>query len=178
MIAATVWASPTWEAGISSHLVAAAACGAAWLQGGRASRLPLSIGLLELFLLLDAAFNWRWIAHGLLVSAAMERHLYGERKSPQEIVLAVVIAIMIAASVVILRTLRERPGACLSLCGALISAAFWVTEVISLHATDTLLQHAAGPVMRVALIWIVSSSMVAWGILWDQKWQAQTKPPS
>ncbi len=172
IIAATVWASPTREAGIGSHLVAAAACGAAWLRGGRASRLALSLGLLELFLLLDAALNWRWIVHGFLVNAAMEQHLYGERKSPQELILAVLFAITIAAIVVTLRYWRGRPGACLSICGALISAAFWVVEVISLHATDAILQHALGPIMLVAVVWIVSSSMIAVGILWDLKREA------
>jgi hypothetical protein len=171
-MAATVWASPTREAGIGSHLMAAAACGAAWLRGGRTCRLPLSIGLLELFLLLDAAFNWRWIVHGLLVNAAMEQHLYGERKAPQELILGVLFAVTMATIVVTLRHLRGRSGACLSICGALISAAFWMIEVISLHATDAILQHALGPIMLVALVWIVSSSMIVVGILWDLKREA------
>ncbi len=102
----------------------------------------------------------------------MEQHLYGERKSPQELILAVLFAITIAAIVVTLRYWRGRPGACLSICGALISAAFWVVEVISLHATDAILQHALGPIMLVAVVWIVSSSMIAVGILWDLKREA------
>jgi len=83
---------------------------------------------------------------------------------------------MVAAVVLTLRYFRERPGACL-ICGALISVAFWAIEVISLHATDTILQHTLGPIMLVALVWIVSSSMIAVGILWDVNRRAQTQNP-
>jgi len=175
MIMAMVWASPTREVGIASHLVAAAACGAAWARGvrsDRAIRLPFSIGLLELFLVLDAAFNWRWIVHGYFANAAMEQHLYGERKLPQELLLALLCAITMVAIVVMFQYFRGRPGACLTTCGALISVAFWAIEVISLHASDAILQHGLGPVMLVALAWTVSSSLVVIGILWDIKSQA------
>jgi hypothetical protein len=128
--------------------------------------LPV-LGVLELFLVLDAAFNWRWVVHGFLINAAVGQHLYGKRKLPQELVLELLIGMMVAAVVLTLRYFRERPGACLSICGALISVAFWAIEVISLHATDTILQHTLGPIMLVALVWIVSSSIIAVGILWD-----------
>jgi hypothetical protein len=177
MMAATVWASQTREAGIASHLFAAAACGAAWARSGRASRLAPALGVLELFLVLDAAFNWRWLAHGFLMNAALEQHLYGKRELPQEFVLALLVGIMIAAVVLTLRYFRGRPGARLSNCGALISVAFWVIEVISLHATDAFLQHAVGPIMLIALVWIVSSSMIAVGILWDLKRHSKNKRP-
>jgi hypothetical protein len=109
------------------------------------------------------------------MNAAAEQHLYGKRKLPQEFVLALLVGIMIAAMVLTLRYFRGRPGACLSIYGALISVAFWVIEVISLHATDTILQQTVGPVMLIALVWILTSSMMAVGILWDVKWQAFTK---
>ena len=175
MIAATVWASPTREAGIASHLFAATACGTAWARGGRDSRLAPAFGVLELFLVLDAAFNWRWLVHGFLMNVAAEQHLYGKRMLPQEFVLALLVGIIIAAMVLTLRNFHGRPGACLSICGALISVAFWVIEVISLHATDTILQHTVGPVMLIALVWILTSSMIGVGILWDVKRQAFTK---
>jgi hypothetical protein len=171
MIAAMLWASPTREAGIASHLLAAAACGAAWARGRRASRLAPPLGVLELFLVLDAAFNWRWLVHGFLMDAGVEQNLYDKRRLPQELVLALLLSMMIAAGVLTLRYFHGSPGACLSICGALISVAFWVIEVISLHATDAILQHTAGPIMLIAIVWIGSSSMTAFGILWDLKRQ-------
>jgi hypothetical protein len=105
------------------------------------------------------------------MNAAAEQHLYDQRKLPQELVLALLIGIMIAAMVLTLRYFRGRPGARLSICGALISVTFWAIEVISLHATDTILQHTLGPIMLIALVWIVSSLMMAVGILWDVKRQ-------
>ena len=172
MIAAVVWESSTREVGIASHLIAAVACGAAWVRSGRVSRLASALGLLELFLLLDAAFNWRWIVHGLLMNMAMKQHVYGERKLPQELILALLFAITSIAIIMTLGYLRGRPGACLSICGALISAALWFIEVISLHATDVILQRSLGRLMLVALMWMASSSMTAVGILWDVERQA------
>jgi hypothetical protein len=136
------------------------------------SRLPPTLGLLELFLLFDAAFNWRWALHGLLANAAMEQHLYGERKLPQELVLGLLVVATIVAMALTLRYFGGRWGACLSICGALISAVFWLTEVISLHATDAILERSLGPYKLVALVWIATSAMTAVGILQDMKRRA------
>jgi len=166
---AMVWAHPDRQVGMASHLVAGVACGVVWARSGRAPRLALVLGLLELFLLLDAAFNWRWQIHGRLVSAAMARHLYGGRKLPQELVLGLLLGAVAAAMIFVFRRYRGRPGACVAVCGALISAAFWLIEVISLHQTDAVLEHSVGPIMRIALVWIVSTLMTAIGILRDVK---------
>jgi hypothetical protein len=131
--------------------------------------------LLELFLLFDAAFNWRWILHGLLVNAAMGHHLYGERKLPQELALGLLVAATIAAMALTLRYFRGWWSACLSICGALLSVVFWLVEVISLHATDAILERTSGPYKLVALMWIGSSAMTAVGILQDAKRRGWTK---
>lgn len=92
MIATVISISPTQEAGIASHLLAAVACGVAWTKSRGLKRLTTTLGLLELFLLFDAVFNWRWNLHGFLVKSAVELTVYDERTMPQRVVTALLVA--------------------------------------------------------------------------------------
>ena len=158
--------SRTRETGIGSHFLAAAICGIAWRRGRYCSRLALVLGLLEAFLCLDAVFNWRWLLHAFLMGMAQQRHVYEQRSLPQEIALSVVCAAAIAAVILGFRRFRNNAGAQLAIAGAAISVACWFAETISLHASDAILQSAEGPVMTVAVLWILSSAITAVGVLW------------
>ena len=69
--------------------------------------------------------------------------------------------------VVACRRLRGKKGAILAVFGAVFSAAFWLVEVISLDATDVALHNRIGPVMVIAVVWVLTSAIVAAGIHWD-----------
>jgi len=126
-------------------------------------------GLLELFLLFDAVFNWRWNLHRFLVKTAMEQAVYDERTLPQEVLTALLASATLVAASVAIRHFWNRPGACLAICGGLISAEFWATEVISLHAIDLILERMVGPMLIIASVWIGSSVLIMLGVLWDAK---------
>ena len=167
MIATVISISPTHEAGIASHLLAAVACGVAWTRSRGQNRLTATLGLLELFLLFDVEFNWRWILHGFFVKTAMELSVYDERTLPQEVLTALLSIATLVAAATTTWHFWNRPGACLAICGGLISAELWVIEVISLHAIDAVLQRMVGPILIIASVWIVSSALIMLGVLWD-----------
>jgi hypothetical protein len=169
MIAAVISISPTQEAGIVSHLVAAVACGAAWAKSNLRNRLTATLGLLELFLLFDCVFNWRWLLHGFLVKTAMQLSVYDERTLPQEALTTLLSIATLVAAAAATKDSWYRPGACLAICGGLISAGLWAIEVISLHAIDAILERKVGPILIVASLWTVSSALVMLGVLWDAK---------
>lgn len=169
MIAAVTSISLNQEAGIASHLLAAVACGVAWTKSREQNRLTATLGLLELFLLFDAVFKWRWLLHGFLVKTATELAVYDKRSLPQEVLTALLAGAVLVAAAATIRHSWNRPGACLAICGGLISAEFWVTEVISLHAIDLILERMAGPMSIIASVWIASSALVMLGVLWDAK---------
>ena len=169
MIAAVMSISPTHEAGIVSHLLTAVACGIAWTKSRGKNRLTATLGLLELFLLFDAVLNWRWILHGFLVKTARELMVYEQRTLPQEVSTALLACATLVAAAIAIRQFWNRPGACLAICGGLISAGFWAIEVISLHAIDSILERMVGPMAIIASVWIVSSALIIFGVLWDAK---------
>jgi hypothetical protein len=125
--------------------------------------------MLEIFLFLDAAFNWRWMLHGILMNDAMAANLYGRRELPQLAALALLSTILLLALIFAIRHFRGRPGAAVASCGGLISVGFWWVEVISLHATDAFLQHLLGPVTLIAILWIMSSLVTVAGVAWDAR---------
>jgi hypothetical protein len=169
MIAASLSTTATRDTGIVVHAVTAVVCGFAWraeYQRGRSVRLASTLTLLECFLGLDAVFNWRWRLHGLLMGVAMHENVYGERGLPQAIALLILAGA--AGSAVYL---LSRPGGggrtslVVALSGGIASTFFWCVEVVSLHISDRILESYAGPVMLIAVVWIVTSAMTAGGML-------------
>ena len=123
--------------------------------------------MLEAALFLDAVFNWRWILHEFLAKTAVANGVYGQRSLPQVLGLLALSGMASYALTFACRRLRGRPGAILAIFGGVFSAALWLVEVISLHATDIALQAQFGPVMVVAVVWVLTSAATAIGIYWD-----------
>jgi hypothetical protein len=170
MISPSDWISPTRMVGMAAHLLAAIVCGCAWVQNKRwfySFPLVPSLAILETALFLDAAFNWRWMLHGFLVNTAVVNGVYGQRSLPQMLALLALSGMACCALTFACRRLRGRPGAILAIIGGVFSAALWLVEVISLHATDIALQAQFGPVMVVAVVWVLTSAATAIGIYWD-----------
>ena len=170
MISPSDWISPTRVVGMAAHLSAAIVCGCAWVQNKRrfySVRLVSRLAMLEAALFLDASFNWRWMLHGFLAKTAVANGVYGQRSLPQMLALLALSGMACCALTFACRRLRGRPGAILAIIGGVFSAALWLVEVISLDATDIALQARLGPVMVVAVVWVLTSAATATGIYWD-----------
>jgi hypothetical protein len=168
--------SVTREVGITVHLAVVCVCGFAWgwFRHRRSHALLFStLGLLEAFLFLDAMFNWRWILHQALMSAAIAKGVYGDRRGPQIAALATLFIVTMGGMLAAAGRFWHSPGVPLALCGGVLSVMLWWIEVISLHISDRILQQQAGSMMVVAWLWIATSAMTAGGTLWAG-WRARS----
>jgi hypothetical protein len=163
----TEWLIPGRIAGMAAYLLAASSCAVAWVRGRRDKRishLAGVLGLLETALLFDIAFDWRWKLYLLLRDQAMANQWYDYRRGPQIGMLALLAVLLLAAIGFARRRYRSVPGAVLAIAGALLSIACWSTELISLHATDTLLFHHAGPLRIINYLRALACLMTVIGI--------------
>lgn len=178
MIASEEWLSSTRVSGLLAYGTAFVCCAIAWQRAKvwektRAnhlrpvSRLAAELMVIEGVLLLDIAFNWRWMLHGLFSGIAQSQNEYEQRRGPQEIALAILAGLLLAGLFAILRIFRNRLGALLAVSGVLLSGIFWCVEVVSLHAVDHILYHPLGPFMMICVVWILGCLMTSIGILID-----------
>jgi hypothetical protein len=163
--------SPARIIGLTAFLFALVSCVIAWVRGrGNAPhprRLAAVLTLLQAALLLDVAFNGRWLLHDMLANVAKASSLYGDRSGPQHVALALLSGAVVTGFGLALWTFRGRPGAALAACGGILSLCCWCVEVISLHAVDGFLYRRVDGVMLVRLAWAACSLMTGAGILWD-----------
>jgi hypothetical protein len=168
MIASGEWLNPTRAVGLLAYGTATTCCGIAWIRAknsGRDWRLAALLMLIESMLLLDIAFNWRWMLHDLGMTVAQRVHEYDFRRVPQSIVVILLGALLVLGLFAALRFFRGRPGAFLAVVGALLSLVLWCVEAVSLHAVDHVLYHLVGKWMVVCALWILACSMTSVGVL-------------
>jgi hypothetical protein len=167
MRTAAEWLNPVKVGGMVTYLVASASCGltAARTLNPRISRLAAVLGLIQAALLLDIAFDWRWRLYDWLRSQAVAYHWYEQRRWPQVVVLMIMAVVLASGVVVARRVFLPNPGAALAVNGTLLSIDCWLMEVISLHATDSILYHHVGPLMIISFVWLLAGAMVTTGIL-------------
>jgi hypothetical protein len=167
MITIGEWLNPTRAVGLVAYGTAAICCGIAWVrrQNQRQDWRPTALlTLVESTLLLDMAFNWRWMLHQLLMDFALRRHEYELRKEPQIIAVFILAALLLLGLLAVRRFFRGR-GTALAVSGVVLSLVLWCTEVVSLHDVDHVLYHRLGQIMPVSLLWIVACLMTSIGIL-------------
>ena len=172
MIFLSGWLNPTRIIGLTAYLFALAMCVLAWAGGhgtAHQRRLAAVIGVLEAALLLDMALNGRWLLHDLLENESMTRNLYAERAGPQLTTLIFLGVAALAGVGLLLRRFRNRAGAALAACGAILSLSCWCVEVVSLHSVDLVLYREIYGVKPVSLVWTACSLMTGAGILWDMR---------
>ena len=164
---AAEWLNPVKAGGIAVYLVASASCFITAARSGnrRISRLGRLLGLVHVVLLLDIAFDWRWRVYDWLRKEAVAWHWYEERRWPQMVMLALLAAVLTSAVISVRNRLRSPRGAALAVEGTLISIGCWLMEIISLHATDSILYHRVGPLMVISFVWLLACAMVTAGIL-------------
>jgi hypothetical protein len=121
--------------------------------------------LIETWLLLDIAFNWRWMLHGVIGGFAQRHHEYAARRVPQVIAVSILGAVLVSGLIATWRLFRGRFGHLLAVWGVLLSLVLWCTEVVSLHSVDRLLYYSLGNVMAVSIPWILACAMTSIGIL-------------
>jgi hypothetical protein len=168
MITSDEWLNPTRAVGLLAYGTATTCCGIAWMRAKarhQAGRLPAFLILIESVLLLDIAFNWRWMLHELVMDFAQQRHEYELRREPQFIAVVILVALLLLGMLIVRRFFRGRGGASLVVSGVLLSLVLWCTEVVSLHAVDHVLYHPLGKIMAVSLLWILACLMTSIGIL-------------
>lgn len=164
--------NPTRVIGLISFSSAVMFCGVAWIRNRgqlRASRLPMILAAFNGLLLLDIVLDERWRLHDLLEEEAISHNLYAQRSGPQLFALALLTASAVAGIVLAVTRLRDRVGAAMAICGAILSLGCWCVEVVSLHAVDILLYTSVKGIMPVSLIWIASSLMSGLGMLWESR---------
>jgi hypothetical protein len=104
-------------------------------------------------LLLDMAFDWRWKLHDYGMRTAMAHGLYGERRTPQLLVLLILVALLVVSLAVILYRFRHRVGVVLAMAGTLLSVGLWCSEALSYHFLDRVLYLMIGNAMLVSFLW-------------------------
>jgi hypothetical protein len=135
----------------------------------RMGRLAALLAILEWGLFLDMVFNERWLLHELLDNEAMAKNLYCLRVGPQVAAMVLLSTVETVAMGWALVSLRDRRGASVAVCGAIISISCWCAEVISLHAVDTVFHSSLRGIMLVSLGWVVGALMTGVGIAWEMR---------
>jgi hypothetical protein len=167
MRTAAEWLSPVKASGMAAYLIATASCTVASVKTGnkRLSRLAAVLGVLHAALFFDITFDWRWKLYDWLRGQAIASQWYELRHWPQVGMLTVLGALLIVGVAGARQWFPSPAGAALALEGSLLSIGCWSTEVISLHATDSILYHRAGPLMIINFVWILACLITVIGIL-------------
>jgi hypothetical protein len=158
----------TRAVGLVAYGTAVTCCGIAWVRARNRRQDRQLAGLLmliEITLLLDIAFNWRWTLHQFLMDVAQRVHEYQVRRVPQLIALMILAGLLLLGLLAVRRISRCRRGTSLAVYGALLSLILWCTEVVSLHQLDHLLYYRLGKIMVVSLLWILACLMTSIGML-------------
>ena len=179
MVALHEWLSPTRTAGLVAYTVSSLACAARWAHCRR-NRLPSrafgAFAAVQLGLLLDMAFDWRWKLHDFWMREAMASGVYDRRRLPQMLALGLLALGASLASAAILYRCRRRVGVALAMTGTLLSVGLWCSESISLHLMDRVFYHQVGKVMLVSLLWVALAALTCLGVWLDMRMFSQADP--
>ena len=156
--------SGTRAIGLLGYAAAFAACAFAW-QKRVEKKTWLSLTLIQLLLLFDLVFNWRWEIHDRVVNFAVADNVYDERRWPQKVVLALEFVTMIVLALRLWRRFRRRGGTSVAIVATVLSVALRLTELISWHKSDTILHWPLGGAMVISFLWFglgIATVIGAW----------------
>ena len=148
--------------GFASYSGATAACAWAWRRTAQKQAWG-TLGLIQLILLLDLVFKWRWKLHDWAVVHAVADNLYDERRWPQKIVLALVFAAMIVLALRLWRHFAGSSGLVLAVVATIFSVALRLAELISWHKSDAILHAPVAGAMVVTFLWFGLGAATAAG---------------
>jgi uncharacterized membrane protein YidH (DUF202 family) len=164
------WFSPTRSVGLAAYGLTIITCGLRWRIGRRRDESTAIFGILtvvQLALLLDMAFDWRWMLHDHLMERAISLGVYGEREVPQIAALLLLLVGVVTASMVLIRRNKRRLGLGMAMAGTLLSCALWCSEWVSYHFVDTVFYHFAGGLMVVSFLWMINAGITCVGAWLD-----------
>lgn len=164
--------TPTRLTGMAAYTISALACSSAWRrrrQDGRPWRLFAALTGLQLLLLLDMAFNWRWMLHDFWVQVAVVHGVYDRRFTPQLLAVALLVVVLAVVSLCALYRFRRTPGRGLVLTSSLLSVGLWGCECLSYHQIDRVLYGMFGQVMMITLLWVGLTIVLCLGVWLDRR---------
>jgi hypothetical protein len=170
MVAYHEWLSPTRLTGLTAYTASLLACTWRWVTYRERDvwgRLYAVLVGVQLSLLLDMAFDWRWKLHDLGVRVTTGLGVYGLRSTPQLLALAALSLTLALFSILIFYKFRRRIGVALALTCTLLSVGLWCVECVSLHYVDGVLYRLVGVVMMVSLVWVGLALVTCLGIWLD-----------
>jgi hypothetical protein len=171
MVADLDWFSPTRVAGLTAYGASFIAC--VWRtlcrKNDESSRPFAIIAGIQLFLLLDMAFDWRWKIHDFWGHDAMQLGVYAERRPPQVIAIAMLGVVVIFGSVLASARFRSRKGVGLALTATILSVGLWSCEAISYHYIDLVFYHMVGKMMVVSFVWLLLAMVTCFGVWLDHR---------
>jgi hypothetical protein len=162
------WFSVTRTIGLAAYTVSLLACLmrlARCYRDSQSRRIFAVLAGVQLALLLDMAFDWRWKLHDYGMRTAMVGGIYGERRAPQLLILVILAAILLACCSAILYRLRHRRGLGLTLAsiGTMLSLGLWCSEALSYHFFDQVLYRTVGKAMLVSFLWCGLAALTCFG---------------
>lgn len=138
-------------------MVFAIAATAAFVRGGRQW---ISVGLVNALLCVEVVMNWRYAIRDAVVAVLQQENAYRGR-APWQVAMLVVLAIVGAILFIWLqRRFHGRLRVAVLATAAMI--VLFTIMLISLHGVDRLLYAPAGPIMRVAWLWVAGAAAVVW----------------
>lgn len=169
--------SPTRLTGLLSYTVSVLACAANWVRR-RKSGLPqrsfAMLMLVQIVLLLDMAFEWRWVLHDFWIREAMSHGVYDLRRTPQLLSLIVLGLILVFSVISIVHRFRHSAGEAIAVTSTTLSIGLWCCECLSYHNVDRVFYRMVGPVMMVSLLWIGFTLLTCFGIWLDNRSRPST----
>ena len=161
------WISWTRVLGLVSYTVPILMCAFGLSRRrrvGTKGRILAVVAGVQLALLLDMTFNWRWLLHEVWMQEAAAFHVYEFRRTPQLISLVVLVGLVSGSVGLAIYRLRRRPGVALAVAGTVCSIGVWCAETLSYHFLDAVLYRMVGSVMAVAFVWLGLSSVTGLGL--------------
>jgi hypothetical protein len=168
------WLSMTRAIGLAAYGISLLSCSIQWArrsQRDESSHLFALLAGIQLAMLLDMAFDWRWKLHAYLMRMAMAQGVYGERRAPQLQALVILAVILLLCCSAILYRLRRRtghrtslrPGLALASIGTMLSLGLWCSEALSYHFLDQVLYRMVGRAMLVSFLWCGLAALTSLG---------------
>jgi hypothetical protein len=181
MVVLHEWLSPTRTAGLAAYTISSLACVVRWANCRR-NRVPSrpfgALAAVQLGLLLDIAFDWRWRVHDFWMREAMVSGVYDRRRLPQMLALGLLALGAALGSAAILYRCRRRVGVALAMTGTLLSVGLWCSEWISFHWVDQVYYYLVGKLMLVSLLWLGLAALTCFGVWLDARVLRRSIPPA
>ncbi|MBN8807503.1 MAG: hypothetical protein J0I47_04590 [Sphingomonas sp.] len=118
-------------------------------------------------MLVDLQLNTRYAVRTAAENFLFAHGLPFAEKRPFQVVVLIVAAIVLVLA--IRWFARGKNGLREARLGAILIAALWMIEAISLHATDHIMWAPAGPILLGAWLWLAACALAIWGALFGRR---------